>query len=122
MTAADIAIHIAAACGAVMLGAFILYRPKGTARHKLLGRIWVIVMIVVAAGSFRLHGLREGLSPIHGLSIFTLASLAYAIYSIRNGRTRAHKQGMIGVFIGLVAAGALTLLPGRIIGNFIFGG
>jgi len=119
-----IAIHTVFALTAVVVGLTIFCLPKGTPTHKLAGRIWVAAMMVVAAGSFQIRELNPdgGLSWIHGLSAFTIISIIYAIASIRKGRRTAHFSAMIGTFIGLTVAGALTLLPNRIIGGFLFGG
>jgi len=123
MTPFDIGLHIAAAALAALIGCVILVMEKGTRRHKLIGRIWVALMTVVAIGSFRLFGIAENgwFSPIHALSIFTLASMAYAIFMIRRGNKRAHIGAMLGCFAGLLIAGALTLSPNRILGGFFFG-
>lgn len=121
---AIIGTHIAAAAGALILGIVVLSSPKGTKRHKLLGRIWVVLMSVVAIGSFSIRDLGEdgGMSWIHGLSIFTLIAMVYSIYMIRRGNRRAHFSAMIGCFIGVIVAGLFTLNPNRIIGGFFFGG
>jgi len=74
-------------------------------------------MVTVAATSFFIHDLRiwERWSPIHLLSIFTLATLPLAIVHARRHRVERHRNGMISIFIGaLVIAGLFTLLPGRI--------
>ncbi len=114
--------HIVFALASVILGAVLLLMPKGTPRHKLIGRIWVSMMALVAIGSFAIHDLNPGgLSWIHVLSAFTLMSMAFAIIMIRKGHRRAHFSSMIGSFIGLVVAGIFTLLPNRIIGGFFFG-
>lgn len=114
--------HIAFALSAVVLGTVILMMTKGTAKHKLLGRIWVVMMTVVAAGSFTIHDLNPGgLSWIHALSTFTLLSMAYAIYMIRKGQRRAHLMAMIGCLVGLIIAGIFTLAPNRLIGSFLLG-
>ena len=118
-----IGVHIVAAVGAVGLGITILSLPKGTPRHKMIGRMWVALMTIVAVGSFWIKGLAgEGFSFIHGLSIFTLVSMIYAIFMIRRGNRRAHFSAMIGCFVGAVIAGLLTLSPDRMIGGFFFGG
>ncbi len=121
---AIIGIHIAAAVSALILGIVVLSSSKGTKRHKLLGRIWVVVMSVVAVGSFSIRDLGDGggMSWIHGLSVITLISMVYAIYMIRRGNRRAHFSAMIGCFIGIIVAGLFTLNPNRIIGGFFFGG
>ena len=37
------------------------------------------------------------------------------------GNIAAHKRMAVGLYIGLLVAGAFTLLPGRLIGNLVFG-
>lgn len=120
---ATIVTHIATALVAVLLGIAILAMPKGTSRHKLMGRIWVALMTIVAVGSFSIKALDgDSFSPIHVLSVITLVSMTYSIYMIRRGNRRAHVAAMIGCFIGAVVAGSFTLHPDRIIGGFFFGG
>ncbi len=118
-----IALHIVAAVSALCLGTVVLASPKGTPRHKLMGRIWVTLMVFVAVGSFSIRSLDHagGLSWIHLLSVLTLISLVYAIIMIRRGNRRAHFSAMLGSFIGILVAGIFTLNPGRIIGSFFFG-
>lgn len=119
-----IAFHTVAALTALVLGIAVLLRPKGTATHKLTGRIWVAAMAITAITSFWIQELRHGagFSPIHILSIITLVALIRAIYAIRHGNVKSHQRGMIGAFAGVLIAGAFTLLPGRIIGGWLFGG
>lgn len=119
----SIVIHIVAAAPALVLGAYILARPKGTRTHKMLGRIWVGLMLVVVVSSIWIQEVRagEGFSWIHGLSVFTFFSLAMALNSIRQGWVSLHRLWMIGTYLGLIAAAAGTLAPGRIIGSFLFG-
>ena len=99
-----------------------LWRAKGTRSHKLLGRIWVALMVAVALSSFWIFEIRRGAGPslIHLLSVWTLLSLALAVYYIRRGNVRAHRGFMIGTFIGLVTAGALALAPGRALYRLFF--
>jgi uncharacterized membrane protein len=119
-----IALHTVVALTALIVGIAILLRPKGTAAHKLTGRIWVGAMAITAVTSFWIQELRHGagFSWIHILSIVTLIGLARAIYAIRHGNVRSHQRAMIGAFAGVLIAGAFTLLPNRIIGGWIFGG
>ena len=118
-----VSVHLVAALLALGLGAAILSLPKGTSRHKLMGRIWVAAMAVVAVGSFWLEGIAEGggFSAIHILSAVTVVSLIYAILAIRRGRVRAHRTAMTMTFVGLAVAGAFTLMPGRMLGRLVIG-
>lgn len=114
-------LHLAAAIASLLIGALVLMRRKGTASHKLLGRIWVALMLAVAVSSFWLLGLGKGsFSVIHLLSLWTLISLGLAIYFIRRGNVRAHKGFMIGTFLGLVGAGLGAMAPGRTLYLFFF--
>jgi uncharacterized membrane protein len=85
-----------------------LLRRKGTATHKLLGRVWVALMVAVALSSFWIFEIRRGAGPslIHLLSVWTLISLALAVWFIRRGNVRAHRGFMVGSFVGLAAAGS----------------
>jgi uncharacterized membrane protein len=115
------AIHLSAALLSLLLGAAVLMRRKGTATHKLLGRIWVGLMVAVAVSSFWLLGLGKGhFSVIHLLSAWTLISLSLAIWFIRRGNVSAHKGFMIGTFLGLVGAGLGAMAPGRTLYLFFF--
>lgn len=113
-----IAVHLSAALAALVIGTAVLVRRKGTASHKLLGRTWVIVILVAAISSFWIR--RDGFSWIHLLSLWTLISLACAVWFIRRGNVRAHRGFMVGTFLGLAGAGIGALAPGRLIYRFFF--
>jgi uncharacterized membrane protein len=115
--------HVAAALGALGLGTAVVFLRKGTIVHRRIGWLWVGAMLVVAITSFWITGPRPGhFSPIHLLSILTLATLPYAIWARRVGRIGSHRAAMISLYVSLVAAGAFTLIPNRLIGRIVFGG
>ena len=117
-----IAFHIASALLALALGALMLSLRKGTPVHRLLGRLWATVMVLVAVSSFWIMEIRDGagFSVIHLLSAWTLVALALAVWFIRRGNVRAHKGFMIGTYLGLVGAGLGALAPGRTLYLFFF--
>jgi uncharacterized membrane protein len=117
-----IVFHLAFALAALALGSVVLVRGKGTPSHKMLGRIWASLMAVVALSSFWIFEIRHGVGPsfVHLLSVWTLISLACAIYFIRRGNVRAHRGFMIGTFLGLAGAGAGALAPGRALYRLFF--
>ena len=120
---ADVAfyVHLFTVVPAVPLGAYVLWREKGDRMHRLLGRMWGAMMMVTALSSFWLQDLSGGLSFIHLFSVLTLVSIPLAIWNVRRGNFRAHRNAMRGVYAGLIAAGLLAVVPGRTLGTLLFG-
>ena len=121
---AVIQVHAFAAMAAFALGLVQFTAPKGTIPHRTIGWIWVALMAAVAISSFWIHEIRlfGPFSPIHLLSIFTLAMLPLAVRHARRHRVSDHRSAMISIFIGgLLIAGAFTFLPGRIMHAVAFG-
>ena len=77
-------------------------------------------------GEFSLHPYDQNLgpwSPIHFLSIFTLAVVPLAVLQARQHNVTAHRSTMIWIFtLALVVTGLFTLAPGRIMNKVVFGG
>jgi len=113
-----IAVHLIAATVALVLGAIVLARRKGTAAHRLLGRLWVGAMFVTAAGSFWIQA-GGGFSWIHLLSAWTLIAVSIGFWQIRRARTRDHRRWMVSAYVGLAVAAVFTLLPNRLLGHFV---
>jgi uncharacterized membrane protein len=119
-----IQLHAYAALAAFALGIVQLAGLKGTARHRAMGYTWVALMLAVALTSFWIHELRlwGAWSPIHLLSIFTLAMLPLGVLHARRHNVPRHRATMIGLFAGaLLIAGFFTLAPGRIMSKVLFG-
>ena len=111
-------LHLATALLALGLGSANLALAKGTLRHRIFGWAWICAMFWVAVSSFWVRELNEGsFSWLHGLSLWTLFSMAAAIVSIRRGRVRSHAAWMIGTMVGVAVAGAFALAPGRFIAH-----
>lgn len=112
--------HTLAAISALIVGATLLFRRKGTFNHRLFGWMWVVLMAVVAILSFGIQ--RNGLSWIHLLSVFTIVMLVVGIGNARRQRIIHHGKTMKGLYFGaLIITGIFTLLPGRLIGQAAFG-
>lgn len=121
----EVQIHAISALEALLIGPFLLYRRRRDRLHKILGYAWVTNMAVAALSSFALYGLRwfGPFGPIHVLSVTALATLWMAIRHARTGNIKAHRQIMHWLcWGGLVTAGVLTLLPGRMVHRMLFGG
>ena len=113
-----ILIHLSTALTALILGGVVLFIKKGTPQHRLLGKIWVTLMITTALVSFGIQTSGH-FSWIHGLSIYTLISITVALIAIRQGRMADHRRWMIGTYVGLSIAFLFTLLPGRFMGKMV---
>ena len=119
-----IPLHAIMAIVAVILGGIQLSMKKGGSIHKLLGRIWVGLMLIVAISSFFIHEIKlwGAYSPIHLLSLWTIFILGVGIYYARVGNVKRHKQSMITLyFFALIVAGFFTLYPGRIMHQILIG-
>jgi uncharacterized membrane protein len=118
-----IPLHAFAAMAAFVLGVVQFAAPKGTLPHRTIGWIWVVLMAVVAGSSFWIHQIRlvGPWSPIHLLSIFTLAIVPFGVWRAHRHDVRGHRRTMIFTFVGaLVIAGLFTLVPGRIMHAVLF--
>ena len=119
-----IPLHAIAAMIAIILGGVQLYVKKGGVIHKLLGRIWVGLMLIVSVSSFFIHEIKlwGAYSPIHLLSIWTIFSLGLAIYFVHVGNIKRHKQVMLALYgFALILTGFFTFMPGRVMHQIAFG-
>ena len=125
-----IAIHMSAAIGAVLIGPVALWARKGRAQrprlHRAFGYAWVTLMIVTALSAifirdFALPNL-AGYTPIHLLVPVTVLGLVGAFYALAKGNIVRHRQAMVSLYVGAcVVAGGFSLLPGRLLGNLLWG-
>lgn len=113
-------VHALAALAALAAGLTVLALPQGTPRHRLAGWIFVAGMAVTAASSAFITS-NGRYSAIHLLSILTIVNLPYAIVMRRRGNIAGHRAAMLWLFAGLAAAGAFTLMPGRLMNKVAFG-
>jgi uncharacterized membrane protein len=113
-------IHLAATLAALALGGVMLVRRKGTASHRLLGRAWVGLMLVVALSSLWIPRFLH-FTWIHSFTLLTLVVIPLAIYRIRRGDVEGHARAMKRLFMGgLVIAGIFALIPGRLLGDLLW--
>lgn len=111
--------HLATVGPAIMLGPVILWRRKGDRSHRGLGSVWLALMVTTAVVSFWIRGVNGAVSGIHLFSIGTLIAVPVGIWRARAHDTRAHRQIMISLYIGLIVAGAFALEPDRIAGRVL---
>jgi uncharacterized membrane protein len=112
--------HTFAALAAIGLGAAMFLARKGTFLHRVAGRSWVALMLVVAFSSFWIKS-SGSFSWIHLLSVAVPVLLATGVqFAIRRNFVR-HQRVMLGVYaLGLGVAGLFTLLPNRLLGHMLW--
>lgn len=118
-----IKLHLAAAVGCIGIGLVQLVGPRGTLAHRTLGWIWVVLVLAAALSSLFIRNLNHGsLSYIHILAGVTLVSAPLGVYFARTRRIAEHGRTMTALFFsGLLLAGALAFLPGRLLWQVFFG-
>ena len=79
--------HAITALVAVIIGAIQLISTKGTRQHRVLGYLWVSMMMYVSISSFFISEIQlwGAFSPIHLLSAWTVITLCTGIYFARTG-------------------------------------
>jgi len=116
-------IHLGAALLALLVALYLLAGAKGSRAHRVVGWIWSALMMGAVASSFFIMELNRGsLSWIHILSGWTALAVPIGVWAARTHRVQLHRQFMTGLVVGgLVIAGALTFLPGRLMWLVFFG-
>lgn len=125
-----ISLHLASALSALLTGPVVIWtRRGGTIRpawHRVLGYGWVAMMLTAALSALFIRDFRwpnlAGYTPIHLLVPLTLGGLVGAFRALAHGAIRQHRQRMQSLYFGAcVGAGAFTLLPGRYLGQLVWG-
>ena len=125
-----IAVHMTTALAALAIGPVALWARRGGAArpvlHRAAGYAWATLMLLSALSALFIRDYQlpniAGFSPIHLLVPYTLFSLAYAFVALARRQIAAHRKAMIGLYLGAcVGAGLFTLLPGRYLGQLVWG-
>jgi uncharacterized membrane protein len=122
-------LHLATVVPAFAIGTWqIFLSRKGAPLHRALGAVYLVLMTITAVTTLFVHQLMPhspffGLSPVHLLVPLTLFAVIAALLAVRRHDVRAHRRAMIMLYVGgMLIAGGLTLLPGRILHAVFFGG
>lgn len=119
-------LHLVTALAALVLGVFLLARRKGTRSHRQLGWIWTALMASTALATLFIRDYKLpnvlGYTPIHLFTLTVALMLPLGIWYVKHGRIDGHRKTMRGLYVGAcVVAGLFTLLPGRFLGNLLWG-
>lgn len=121
-------LHVATVVPAVFLGAWLIFLSrKGSPGHRGAGAVYLALMTITAIAALFIHETNPrgpfGFSFIHVFVPLTLFGVVSALHAIRRRDIRAHKSAMLGVFIGgILIAGGLAFMPGRIMYRLFVGG
>ena len=117
-------IHIVVALLALVLGTAMMVRRKGTRSHRLIGKAFLALMLVVATTALFIRHINDGsFSWIHIFVPVTFFAAWEAVHYVRKGNIRGHKRAVTGLYFGaLLIPGALSVLPGRTMWMILFGG
>ena len=122
-------VHAATVVPAFLIGTYqIFLSRKGAIAHRTLGYLYLGLMTVTSIAALFVHSLMPkgpffGFSPIHLFVILTLFGVVGALRGAWSHNVRMHRGAMIGVYVGgILIAGSLAFLPGRIMHAVVFGG
>ena len=125
-TTLPIKIHLATVLPAFAIGTYqIFLSQKGAPFHRALGYAYLSLMSITAASTIFIHQVNPagpfGFSLIHLFVPLTLWGVYNAIVGARTHNIPRHRGAMIGLYIGgLLIAGGLTFLPGRLMHEIFF--
>ena len=120
-------LHLATIVPAFLIGTFLLARRKGTPIHKMLGRIYLLLMITTGLTTLFMPAqigprILGHFGFIHTFSLLALYSAPAAYLAARRGDIKAHRGNMIGLYVGgILIAGAFAFSPGRMLHGWLFG-
>ena len=120
-------IHVATVLPAFFVGTYLIFfSRKGARHHRVLGYLYLGLMTVTAIAALFVHRIMPnsrlfGLSPIHLFVPLTLFGVVGALRGAWSHNIGLHRRAMLGVYIGgLLIAGSLAFMPGRIMHTVAF--
>jgi uncharacterized membrane protein len=118
-----IAAHLALVVVPLVLTPIQLLRRRAGTAHRWLGWTWAISLFATAALSFGIHASGPGrFSFIHILSVVTVVAVPLMVLAAMRRDFARHRRGVRGLVTGaLLVAGYFTLIPGRMLGEWLWG-
>jgi uncharacterized membrane protein len=117
-----IIIHVAAVLPTIPLGGWLLLARKGTAMHRQLGKVWMVLMLITAASAIFIQS-NGTFSWIHLFVPLTIHAAWKVMQTARAGDITAHKNHLLRTYLtALMIPGLATfLIPGRLMHVLMFG-
>lgn len=120
-------VHLAIVLPAFVIGTYLLLRAKGTAHHRTLGRVYLVLMAITGGITLAMPAqvgpqFLGHFGYIHLLSVLTLVTVPLAYHAARTHQVALHRRNMLGLYFGgLLLAGAFAFAPGRLLHSWLFG-
>ena len=111
-------LHLLSAYAALILGGTVAAMPKGTARHRGLGRGFALSMVVLNVTALGIYDLTGRPNLFHVFAVISLLSLTAGWFAARRRGPVArevHMRSMLWAYVGLLAAAAsefIVRVPG----------
>jgi len=117
-----IIIHVATVVPAVPLGGFLLLAPKGTPMHKMLGKVWLVLMLITATSAIFIQS-NGGFSPIHIFIPITFHAAWKVVATARKGDIAGHKKHLVTTYLAalMIPGIASFAIPGRLMNVMLLG-
>jgi uncharacterized membrane protein len=117
-----IMIHVAAVLPTVPLGGWLLLAKKGTALHKQLGKVWLVLMLITATSAIFIQT-SGSFSWIHLFVPMTFHAAWKVMATARRGDIQAHKRHLVFTYLtALMLPGiAAFMIPGRLMNVMLLG-
>lgn len=118
--------HLATIVPAFAIGTYMMFARKGSPRHRLLGKTYMLLMLATAVITLFMPAL---VGPtvlghfgfIHLFSALVLISVPRAYSAAQRHDVKTHAGNMIGLYVGgILIAGAFTFMPGRLLNTWLF--
>ena len=117
--------HLSTVLPAFVIGTYMMFSRKGSKMHRLLGKIYMVLMMTTAIIALFI---KAELGPqlfghfgfIHLFSIMVLFAVPKAYFAATRHDRRTHAISMVNVYVGgLLIAGGFTLMPGRLMHTWL---
>ena len=117
-----IIIHVATVLPCIPLGLYILLARKGTPRHRMLGKIWLLLMLATATSAIFIQS-SGGFSFIHIFVPITFHAAWNTIATARKGDIAGHKKHLVITYLAalMIPGIAAFALPGRLMNVLLLG-
>ena len=118
-----IQLHLATVLAALVAATILMVGVKGTRLHRTLGWGVAILLFATAIDTLFINGFSgPSFTPLHLFSAFTLVAVPAGVLAARQHKVVRHRRTMGGLYFGgLILAGLIAFMPGRLMWNVFFG-